>query len=286
MKNQVEEAGHSKEVVSGFRLSPQQRRVWLLQQSNHAFPDRVSCVVAIEGPLDTARLRAAVKKVVSRHEILRTNHHSQPGMKIPLQLVSEASIYWEPDLDLSGLEGPQQARLEVLLCKHGCGTLRQEILQLCCVALSSHMKVLLISLPLLCADAKTLQNLVSEIGRSYNSEEFSDEPVQYAVVSEWLNELLESGEAETGKEYWRGHDHSAWPGLILPFEKKASEAHEFEVGLFSCPIHHERTAQIKLLCKRYRTTPDAFLFLLAGLPFSYERATKRCRRNCFRRTRG
>ena len=259
MKNQVEEAGHSKEVVSGFRLSPQQRRVWLLQQSNHAFPDRVSCVVAIEGPLDTARLRAAVKKVVSRHEILRTNHHSQPGMKIPLQLVSEASIYWEPDLDLSGLEGPQQARLEVLLCKHGSRTLRQEILQLCCVELSSHMKVLLISLPLLCADAKTLQNLVSEIGRSYNSEEFSDEPVQYAVVSEWLNELLESGEAEAGKEYWRGHDHSAWPGLILPFEKKASEAHEFEVGLFSCPIHHERAAQIKLLCKRYRTTPDAFL---------------------------
>src|SRR5438874_12818645 len=115
MKNQVEEAGRINEAVNGFRLSPQQRHVWSLQQANWTFPDRVSCAVSIEGPLDTARLHAAVQQVVSSQEILRTTLYSMPGMKIPLQLVSAGSIYWEPDLDISGLDGPEQkARLEVL----------------------------------------------------------------------------------------------------------------------------------------------------------------------------
>ena len=256
----MEQAGHIKEAVNGFRLSPQQRHVLLLQQANRGFPERVSCAISIEGPLETARLRTAVEKVVSRHEILRTALHSLPGMKIPLQLASEGSIYWEPDLDISILDAPQQeAHLGVLFQKHGRAGLQQEALQLCCVALSPKMQVLLISLPTLCADAPTLQSLVREIGRCYASEDFSDEPVQYALVSEWLNELLESDEAEAGREFWRAQDPGAWPALILPFEKKVSYAHEFEIGVFSYAIHHEGTAQIKSICRKYSVTPDAFL---------------------------
>ncbi len=260
MKNQVEQAGHIREAVNGFPLSPQQGHVWFLQQATREFPERVSCVVSIEGPLETARLRTAVEKVVSRHEILRTALHSLPGMKIPLQLASEGSIYWEPDLDISALDGPQQeAHLGVLFRKHGRAGLHQETLQLCCVVLSPKKQVLLISLPTLCADAPTLQSLVREISRCYASEDFSDEPVQYALVSKWLNELLESDEAEAGREFWRAQDPGAWPALILPFEKKASDAHEFEIGVFSHAIHREGTAQIKSICRKYSVTPDAFL---------------------------
>jgi len=259
MKNQAEEADHIKEAVNGFRLSPQQKRVWRLQQANRAWPRRVSCAVLVEGSLDTARLRAAVEKAASRHEILRTTLNALPG-KIPLQLPSEVSICWQSDVDISGLdESQQKARLEALLRKHGHGALHQEVLQLCRVALSPNMQVLLISLPMLCADAQTLQNLVSEIGRCYAAETFSDEPLQYAVVSEWLNELLEADEAAAGREYWRAHDPSALPALTLPFEKTASEAEEFEIGVFSHRIHHESAAQIKSLCGRYGATPDAFL---------------------------
>ncbi len=259
MENQVEEANRINEAVNGFGLSPQQKRVWLLQQANEAFPNRVWCAVSIEGPLDSARLHAAVEQVVSNQEILRTTFHSLPGMRTPLQLVSESSIYWETDLDLSRLNGPEQkARLEALLRKHGRETFHQEVLQLCRVVLSSDLQVLLISLPALCADARTLQNLVREIARCYAGEDFSDEPVQYAVVSEWLNELLESDEAAAGREFWRAHDPRAWPALILPFEKKAAEANGFEIGIFP-GIHHERTAEIESLCQEYGATLEAFL---------------------------
>jgi hypothetical protein len=39
--------------IEGFRLSPQQKRLWLLQQAGYSQPYRVQCAVLIEGNLNT-----------------------------------------------------------------------------------------------------------------------------------------------------------------------------------------------------------------------------------------
>jgi amino acid adenylation domain-containing protein len=268
MKKQAEEAEASKEMIQGFRLSPQQKRTWLLQQSERALPERASCAVLIEGAVNNAALRAALDKVVGQHEILRTDFQSLPGMKMALQVVSRSSIKWETAIDLSGLDEQQQAaRIEALLQEHvQASPLHQEALRLCCVSLSQERQVLVISLPALCADAQTLQYLVNEIGRCYASslinetlQDEQDEAVPYAVVSEWLNELLGSDEAEAGKDYWRAQNISESPALRLPFEARASGALGFEPRLFSLSVHPERVAVIESLCEKYGATPYALL---------------------------
>ena len=60
------------ERIEGFRLSPQQRRLWKLQQADGAGPFYTRCAVRIDGELDEERLRAALGRAVVRHEILRT----------------------------------------------------------------------------------------------------------------------------------------------------------------------------------------------------------------------
>ena len=49
---------------AGFRLSPQQRRLWSLQQANQKMPRRAHVVVLIEGPLNALALERAVREVV------------------------------------------------------------------------------------------------------------------------------------------------------------------------------------------------------------------------------
>ena len=71
------------EVVEGFRLSPQQKRIWLLQESEQ--PYCVSCSVLIEGRLDREALNSAINEVMERHEILRTTYKRLSGMSVPLQ---------------------------------------------------------------------------------------------------------------------------------------------------------------------------------------------------------
>ena len=77
------------EVVQGFRLSPQQRRLWQWQQKDAAF--RSWCVVRIDGPLDLSILRRAVQSVISRHEVLRTLFYCPADVSLPLQRIVDES---------------------------------------------------------------------------------------------------------------------------------------------------------------------------------------------------
>ena len=78
--------------VEGFRLSPQQKRIWLLQQAGGSQAYRSVCVLYIKGELDQVKLQAAWQEVVARNEILRTVYTSLPGMNVPVQAIAEAKL--------------------------------------------------------------------------------------------------------------------------------------------------------------------------------------------------
>ena len=83
-------------AVQGFRLSPQQRHLWLLQQENKGHPYRAQSAVFIDGKLDENRLVDALRRVVNKHEVLRTRFRRLPGVAMPLQVITtEDSIAFE-----------------------------------------------------------------------------------------------------------------------------------------------------------------------------------------------
>src|SRR5947199_9531388 len=81
----------TEDLVQGFGLSPQQRRLWWLTRSAPASTAAflVQIAVRIEGGLDTAGLFDALRSTVERNEILRTNFRCPPGMAVPLQVIRE-----------------------------------------------------------------------------------------------------------------------------------------------------------------------------------------------------
>src|SRR5690348_2235409 len=102
----------SQEFIQGYRLSPQQRRLWLLRQFDHA----AWCAVRTDGELNVETLRRAIHQVVSQQEILRTTFKLLPGMTIPVQVISD-----EPDVvftihDLTQLSADEQESRIKTLC--------------------------------------------------------------------------------------------------------------------------------------------------------------------------
>jgi amino acid adenylation domain-containing protein len=63
--------------------------------------------------------------------------------------------------------------------------------------------------------------------------------MQYAVVSQWLNDLLESDEIEAGREYWRSRNISGTPVIRHPFEMKYTEKGSFDPQVLSLDIRHD-----------------------------------------------
>src|SRR5215475_5633833 len=197
-------------IIKGFRLSPQQIRLWLLQLGNETLDYYSTCRLLIEGNLRLATLEEALKEVISRHEILRTTFQRVPGMKIPVQVLSDGNpLVWKT-FDCAGSnDGEIEPLVEKLLKTEERSTddFTSPRLRCSLYRLSAQKHILVISLPSLCADHRGMINLIRAISRYYSAksrgEELSDSPIQYKLAAEWLNGLLESDIGEAGREYWK-----------------------------------------------------------------------------------
>src|SRR5688500_16303531 len=100
------------EVIQGFRLSPQQKRLWLLQGQGPAY--KAQAAIEIEGAVVTEALKRALSQVVMRNEILRTRFASLAGMKLPVQVVASSFHLDLRRIDLSGPNAGSRSVSELL----------------------------------------------------------------------------------------------------------------------------------------------------------------------------
>ncbi|MBW8873668.1 MAG: amino acid adenylation domain-containing protein [Acidobacteria bacterium] len=246
--------------VSAFRLSPQQERVWLLQQGGERPVYDSRCIVLIEGDLDSSVLRQAWSVLADRHEILRTDLRLLPGLKRPVQVADGTGAVWLEDRDLRHLAAAaQECEMDSSLAEpadaSATGTLRL-------LHLGERRHALLVRLSAYLCDAAGLGNLVRELGYCYGALRGGhlpqDEPVQYNVVAEWFNELLESPDTEVGKKYWRSRSLSLLPELRLPFEHPATVP-GFLPRVLVCPLAAERVAGLEGLAAEQEVSLAALL---------------------------
>ncbi|MDZ8262377.1 amino acid adenylation domain-containing protein [Nostoc sp. ChiQUE01b] len=253
-------------TIEGFRLSPQQKHLCLLQQDSFAY--RAQYAICLDGKLDTKILKESLQKLVDRHEILRTNFLKRPGIKIPIQVIAESSIILWKNIDISDFSlEDKSAKIEQEFQAEkyfSCNFEQDPLLRSSLLTLSETQHILLITLPSLCADSWSLKNLVQEISDRYaaslKGEELSNEPVQYIQFSEWQNELLEEKDAETGKAYW--HQQYLWslPALNLPFERKFNEQTKFSPDVHALRIDSDLVPKLEAITPLHNTTIAEFLF--------------------------
>ncbi len=250
-------------VSQAFRLSPTQKQLLLSQQGGPHLVAR--CAVLLEGALDPSALEAALRDVVGRHEILRTTFQQLPGMKTPVQAVGEGRV----ELSVTDRRGAsaddEEALVEELLEEQSARPFdfeRGPLLRASLVTVSEQRHALLITLPSLCADTWSLQNLVAETRRAYaarlGGEGLGDEPTQYVQFSEWHNELLEDEDGREGREFWRQLNYDDLLALSLPFERAASSS-AFAPGFVATTVGPELLSRVDAAARQQQTTAELFL---------------------------
>ncbi|NEQ80571.1 MAG: amino acid adenylation domain-containing protein, partial [Moorea sp. SIO2I5] len=251
------------QAIEGFRLSPQQKHLWLLQQqSGDIYCSQ--CVIRIKGQLEIDKLKLALQKVINRHEILRTFFHRQPGIKLPIQVINDNSEFFWQELNQSNggykpIEELCQEERQFVFDFEQSPLLRTFLL-----TESADQWLLLINLPSLCADSWSLKNLVKEIsdiyGECLNDQELEDEPVQYIQFSEWHNELLEDEDAETGKAYWQQQELGSIPSLTLPWESHSDRKTRFAPKVYTVKLEPDLVAKLDKSATLHKSTIAEILF--------------------------
>lgn len=232
-------------AIAGYRLSPQQQRLWRLQQRYADQPFRA--VLRLRSPeswdgigkasLEENRLKSALQNLIDRHEILRTTFPTLPGMTMPLQVIAE-TLPVETVLarhDWSAVP-PEDANSKLNhLLNQPFDWVQGPLLRSHWIRQATHDE-LLISLPALCADGATLALLAQDLRRFYEDDsplerlscgtfherqrQPDDElPLQYADLAEWQTELLEGEDTAAGRSYWRRSSGLEQVVQRLPLER-------------------------------------------------------------------
>ena len=228
---------------------------------------RARCAVLVEGELDERALREALRAVVGRHQILATTFRGAPGISLPVQVIDDGG---DAAPRLEQLGPPRDAGAGA--AEHFAAELfatgqsapfdleRGPLLRAALAPAPNGAHVLLLELPALCADSRSLLNLVRDLARHYAARggEGVEEPTQYVQFSEWQNELLEEPEAE-GAEFWRRRDFASLPALALPREKRDGGCDSFSPAGFTIEIDPDLFARVEAAARRHRARPDVFL---------------------------
>jgi amino acid adenylation domain-containing protein len=221
--------------LQGFRLSPPQRRLWGLG-TPEAYV--AQAVAPLADPVDSARLRCAVLRMVERHEILRTVFRGVRGLALPLQMVED-----EVRLDFAEAAGEVE---EIARAERAPFDLEHGPMLRCRLVRSAWGPFLVITLPALCADRWTLSLVVRGVLQSRTEAD----PIPYVEICDWLDEQEESRA-------------SAWEEAApakLPLDAEPGDAAPFAVESQPVPADPALARTLCAAADRYGLPVEAFLF--------------------------
>lgn len=256
-------------IIEGYRLSPQQRRLWHVQQDRGVLFAQLA--LRIEGELDPQHLTQALGALIARHEILRTAYRRTAGVPFPVQVILETATPVTEEVDLRDLEAEaRRARAAELMAGHRRREVDLEaapVLLASLVRLAEDRHLLLLSLPSLSADARTLSNLAEQLAANYEAcrsgghDLATDEDlIQYLQFSEWQLQLLDDDEAASPVTVW---DDISAGAPTLPFYKEpGSEPRSWEKAAVAVAFTPEQAAAASALASARNLS--VFAVLLAA----------------------
>lgn len=249
-----------------YRLSPQQERLWSLQQSAHGpAMMQAACMISLEGELDYDALRRAVLEVAGRHEILRTRFSGDRAKTFPDMVTDET-----PSVSFSVLPKKAGKRSNSLAERPHIDLRTGPVFHACLVPeVGSH--TLVCHLPGLCADQQSLEVMMREIAACYaemhGDGECGSGPWQYKDFAAWQNEVLEAEDTRVGREFWSKQQLSPVLAYKLPFERKTGHTGFSPRSLRIC-LKPELVSAIEQVAARIGVSERSFLFTAWSLVLS------------------
>ena len=246
--------------IEGFRLSPQQERLWSLRQDASAFG--AQCIIRIEGNLKVELLKDALRKAMAQHDSLRTAFYFISTVKMPIQVVNDEALFDWRVVDLQGKASADQLVEIEKETKRPFDLTRGPLVRVLLLSLSAQQHLLAITLPSLIADGDSLSNLFHALAGLYSSGAWrADEaPIMaYAQYAEWQNQMVANESDELDKEYWRECSIWADAPATLPFE--AIKPNETAINLASHAIRLPASLGLKLdpIAKEYASSVGQLL---------------------------
>ena len=239
-------------------LSFAQQRLWFLAKLEEAASRayHISFSLRLQGSLDRCALRAALDRIVARHESLRTRFVMIDG--VPLQEIAPA------DSGFTLREGDLDCEEPAATFDLSTGPLIRGQL----IRHSEREHVLLITMHHIVSDGWSMRLLFRELIELYaayrdgRSDPLPPLSIQYADYAVWQRQWLQGERLQQQSEFWLKTLEGAPQLLNLPSDHARPAAQDYAGSVVRVEFDEQLTSGLKRLSQRHNST--LFMTVLAG----------------------
>jgi len=252
-------------------LSFAQQRLWFLDQlEGKSATYNIPQAIRLDGSLDVAALEAALKEILRRHEVLRTNFQVKNG--IPFQVIAPASNLNIPVIDLQqfpqAIRESEVQRLVLEAASEPFNLVTESLMRFSLLRVNADSNVLLLTIHHIVADGWSMGVLFGELQVLY--EAFSQNKpsplpelsVQYADFAIWQRQYLTSEHLKANLNYWKQNLAGIPPLLELPTDRPRPRVQRFRGATASFALSVELTQTLLAVSQKHSAT--LFMTLLAA----------------------
>ncbi|HEU4845295.1 MAG TPA: amino acid adenylation domain-containing protein, partial [Burkholderiaceae bacterium] len=254
-------------------LSWAQERLWFLDrlEGSGGSAYHIPAALHLQGGLDRVALQAALDRIVSRHESLRTTFSDASGE--PCQMIAAADCGFAlRQVDLRALEPAAQAAEVARISSAEASApfdleqgplIRGQLLRL-----ADQEHVLLVTQHHIISDGWSIGVLVEELQALYTafsqgeSDPLAPLTLQYADYAAWQRDWLQGEVLETQTAFWKGHLAGAPALLELPYDRARPARQSHAGATVELHLPAALTDALKALGQRHGAT--LFMTVMAG----------------------
>ncbi len=252
-------------------LSFAQQRLWFLDQLQ---PDgtfyNIPVGLRLSGTLDVEALEKSFRKVIDRHEALRTRFRTNNGNPVQ-EIMPHVNIHF-PLTEIEHLNKPEREKELDRITRKEAETpfnlTEGPLLRGRLVRMEENEHVLLMTIHHIITDGWSMGVLVDEIAKLYTAFHAGAEvqleplPIQYADYAAWQRKWLQGKELDRQLIFWKDQLNAVPPALELPTDRSRPPVQTFNGATLSFQMSRDFSEALQDLAKEEGVT--LFMTLLAG----------------------
>ncbi|GAA0134965.1 hypothetical protein YSY43_18050 [Paenibacillus sp. YSY-4.3] len=241
-----------------YEISAAQRRIYILEQLDagtlvHNIPGQIS----LRGMLDVERLIAALRHIVSRHQVFRTSFEIE-GHEI-VQRIGEEVVLNVPCTELSR---PEEAEQRFQHFVQPFDLTKAPLFRAELVKLSAVEHILFVDMHHLISDGYSMAVFMKELVELYEGHALPELKVQYADFSVWQNQTVNDLTISEQEAYWLHQFEGDLPVLNLPTDYPRPSQLSMEGQRLSARLDERLTKRLRRLANETDTT--LFMVMLSA----------------------
>jgi len=246
-----------------YPLSQSQRRIYILSQlGNIGTSYNIPLALKIYGKLDKEKVKSAVRKLIERHEALRTEFkivNDQPVQLIKKHAECEVEFFQS---------SPEGANDIIARFIRSFDVSKAPLMRVGLIEIDDSQCIFLCDVHHIISDAVSISILISDFAELYKGKDLAPNKFEYKDYTAWKTNSMNSARIESQRKFWMNELINSKPDINLPYDYLKKNVMTFIGDTISFELSEHMTSKLRAISKTYNTTMFTVMFTIYNIMLS------------------